>query len=154
MSAHQKKRPDPEHKAKSNVLFCTFCREEIKEFPFTCKFCGFHYCGDHRLPENHECIGLETYKEKQKVSLSSGASRPEKPIEYFYGKKLPVPETSEQPQGLNLKSIPLVPALVIAAGVICMIAGYFANIIVLYYVGFIVICAGFIRFFQKRAIRH
>jgi len=153
MSAHQKKSPDPDRKAKSNATFCTYCREEIKEFPFTCKFCGFHYCGDHRLPENHECIGLETYKEKQKESLSSGAARPEKPIEYFYDKKLHAPSSSEQSAGLNLKSVPLVPILVIVAGAICLIAGYFANIMALYYVGFIMICAGFIRYFQKRMVR-
>ncbi len=153
MSARQKKSQDSDHKAKSNALFCTYCREEIKEFPFTCKFCGFQYCGDHRLPENHECVGLEAYKERQKESLSSGASRPEKPIEYFYDKKLHVPASSQQSSPLNMKSIPLVPALVIAIGIVCMIAGYFANIIALYYVGFIVICAGFIRFFQKRVPR-
>lgn len=30
--------------------------------PFTCKFCGKRFCSDHRLPENHDCGGLESYK--------------------------------------------------------------------------------------------
>lgn len=33
--------------------------------PFKCKFCGGLYCGEHRLPETHECIGLETFKKER-----------------------------------------------------------------------------------------
>ena len=29
---------------------------------FTCKYCGQRFCGKHRLPENHDCIGLEFFK--------------------------------------------------------------------------------------------
>lgn len=28
------------------------------DIPFTCKYCGCTFCSDHRLPENHNCIGL------------------------------------------------------------------------------------------------
>jgi hypothetical protein len=33
--------------------------------PFKCKFCNEQFCGDHRLPENHECVGLETFKRER-----------------------------------------------------------------------------------------
>lgn len=32
--------------------------------PFTCRYCGQPYCSSHRLPENHDCRGLEDYKEQ------------------------------------------------------------------------------------------
>ena len=30
--------------------------------PYTCNFCGEKYCSEHRLPENHSCDGLSSYK--------------------------------------------------------------------------------------------
>jgi hypothetical protein len=42
--------------------------------PFTCKFCGESHCADHHLPENHDCIGLEKFKE----------SRGKKPERWIY----------------------------------------------------------------------
>lgn len=32
--------------------------------PFKCRYCGQPHCSIHRLPENHECRGLEDYKEQ------------------------------------------------------------------------------------------
>jgi hypothetical protein len=46
------------------MTICSLCgKKEV--MPFTCKFCGNKYCGDHRLPENHECIGLQKFKEER-----------------------------------------------------------------------------------------
>lgn len=44
---------------------CSQCGKEIS-MPFRCKFCGETFCSEHRLPENHECSGLEDYKRKAK----------------------------------------------------------------------------------------
>ncbi len=41
---------------------CSYCGAS-ESMPFTCKFCGGKFCGEHRLPENHECQGLAVYKE-------------------------------------------------------------------------------------------
>jgi predicted nucleic acid binding AN1-type Zn finger protein len=41
---------------------CSYC-SAIETMPFKCKFCGEEFCGNHRLPENHECIGLMKFKE-------------------------------------------------------------------------------------------
>jgi hypothetical protein len=41
---------------------CSHCSEQVP-LPFVCKFCGERYCGDHRLPENHGCLGLQRFKE-------------------------------------------------------------------------------------------
>ncbi len=43
---------------------CSKCGSETMSF--TCKYCGEKYCSEHRLPENHDCNGLEEEIEKQK----------------------------------------------------------------------------------------
>jgi len=45
---------------------CSYCGEDFGEdYPFTCKYCGEKFCGEHRLPESHDCSEVE--KEKRKV---------------------------------------------------------------------------------------
>lgn len=36
---------------------CSECGE--KSMSFTCRYCGEKFCSEHRLPEKHECEGLE-----------------------------------------------------------------------------------------------
>jgi hypothetical protein len=43
---------------------CSYCGAQ-ETMPFKCKFCGDQFCSDHRLPENHECIGLKKFKEER-----------------------------------------------------------------------------------------
>lgn len=38
---------------------CDYCGETIKELPWTCKRCGQTFCGNHRLPETHDCQGIK-----------------------------------------------------------------------------------------------
>jgi len=38
---------------------CEYCKKEI-DLPFQCSFCGFYFCTEHRLPENHDCPNLPT----------------------------------------------------------------------------------------------
>ena len=61
---------------------CTYCRKTFKSMPFSCEFCGFLFCVNHYMPEDHECVGLSKYKEKQIESLRKG--KPERPVEYFH----------------------------------------------------------------------
>ena len=35
---------------------CDFCQRD-EALPFVCNYCGGAYCGDHRLPEAHQCKG-------------------------------------------------------------------------------------------------
>lgn len=41
---------------------CDYCGETINELPWTCKRCGQTFCGNHRLPEAHDCQGTK-YKD-------------------------------------------------------------------------------------------
>lgn len=38
---------------------CEYCEKEVL-YPFKCSFCGFYFCTDHRLPENHDCPNQPT----------------------------------------------------------------------------------------------
>lgn len=42
-------------------LRCTFkeCRDAAQRIVGDCAFCAGHYCGRHRLLEDHKCEGLE-----------------------------------------------------------------------------------------------
>lgn len=52
--------------------YCEFCGEETGILPFICNYCGGHFCGKHRLPENHNCtLDIEfrkkQFKKKQRI---------------------------------------------------------------------------------------
>ncbi len=66
------------------MALCSYC-EKPEVMPFKCKFCGEMFCADHRLPENHECLGLRRFKEER-------GREPEKWIyEPFHAKHKEVP---------------------------------------------------------------
>ncbi|MFB6075639.1 MAG: rhomboid family intramembrane serine protease [Candidatus Aenigmatarchaeota archaeon] len=46
---------------------CSYCGKDLDEegMPFKCKFCSEYFCAEHRLPENHDCPGLDEYKKKR-----------------------------------------------------------------------------------------
>lgn len=45
-------------KEKHPVLRCFSCRKKLDILPFKCRRCAELFCGDHRLPESHNCPGL------------------------------------------------------------------------------------------------
>lgn len=47
------------------LLKCNYCDKIIEGFNdrFKCRFCGEHHCSTHRLPEDHNCLGLKETKE-------------------------------------------------------------------------------------------
>jgi len=44
-----------EHERKT----CSQCGKKLSQIPSECNYCGETFCTEHRLPENHSCIGLE-----------------------------------------------------------------------------------------------
>lgn len=42
---------------------CDYCGEETV-LPYRCRYCGGSFCIKHRLPENHDCEGLEEISKK------------------------------------------------------------------------------------------
>jgi len=45
---------------------CDRCGEQVG-MPYRCRFCGGTFCDEHRLPENHECPGLEEWNDPSGV---------------------------------------------------------------------------------------
>jgi uncharacterized protein YkwD len=54
---------------------CSLCEKKLDTFmPFRCRRCGHLFCDQHRLPENHSCIGLH----HKKGSISNWAGEEKK----------------------------------------------------------------------------
>lgn len=41
---------------------CKTCSSSISNLAYKCNYCGSTFCQDHRIPENHDCVGLELVK--------------------------------------------------------------------------------------------
>ena len=41
------------------MVSCDRCGEPL-EVPRECSYCGSQLCGDHRLPESHDCLGVKS----------------------------------------------------------------------------------------------
>lgn len=41
---------------------CDVCGSHI-DLPYDCRGCGGTFCGEHRLPENHQCAGLDDWND-------------------------------------------------------------------------------------------
>jgi len=45
---------------------CDVCGDEVS-MPYQCRHCGGTYCADHRLPESHDCPGLDNWEQNGPV---------------------------------------------------------------------------------------
>ncbi len=50
---------------------CDECGE-YENLPYQCQRCGQTFCSDHRLPENHDCPGLNEWDDPEGVFASAG----------------------------------------------------------------------------------
>ncbi len=55
---------------------CEECGEKTT-MPYECSFCGKNYCSEHRLPENHSCMGLSSYEKniRKEGKLYKGSNK-------------------------------------------------------------------------------
>jgi hypothetical protein len=51
------------------MVRCDHCGAECA-LPFTCQHCGGKFCPDCRLPPNHNCTGMGSWKKKPSPSVS------------------------------------------------------------------------------------
>ena len=54
---------------------CHYCGKVLHEFPYTCRRCGYHYCSDHHLPENHHCSGQHNHDQKPRHRYCGNCGR-------------------------------------------------------------------------------
>lgn len=66
---------------------CSECGKQTMSF--TCHYCGNKFCSEHRLPENHDCEGLDSGKKEEYLNTSKKSSTNK--------------ESSEKTQGSNEK---------------------------------------------------
>lgn len=57
----------PDHKEKK----CYHCNVLSDRFLFKCKRCNHYFCELHRLPEQHDCIGLPSNVKKLNNMVNS-----------------------------------------------------------------------------------
>lgn len=53
---------------------CDRCGTECA-LPFTCQHCGGKFCPDCRLPPNHDCTGIGSWKAKPRPAVGMSYSR-------------------------------------------------------------------------------
>ncbi len=53
---------------------CDYCGENVS-MPYECKRCSGEYCSEHRLPENHDCPGLQRGGRNSKQIVSDIESK-------------------------------------------------------------------------------
>ena len=91
---------------------CEFC-DSTTELPYQCNYCGAWYCPDHRLPEGHECDGVEVlsgsqgwFREKNSDNIVSSEEEFEapQPIEPEYSVGTTPPADYESAPEVTLKS--------------------------------------------------
>jgi hypothetical protein len=56
---------------------CSYCKEPFDEVPYRCKHCEKLYCGNHHLPENHECPNFK----KGNIFIKLSKKEPPQPEE-------------------------------------------------------------------------
>ena len=50
---------------------CVICEKELVILPYICKYCGKHFCVEHRLPEKHNCENIEKVMEHTRTLHTS-----------------------------------------------------------------------------------
>ncbi|MBS7659769.1 MAG: AN1-type zinc finger domain-containing protein [Candidatus Bathyarchaeia archaeon] len=69
---------------------CKKCKRE-DPLPFRCPYCGGFFCIEHRLPENHECPGIERARPPRRPQLlTSPAQQHAVRKSYIYPLKLQI----------------------------------------------------------------
>lgn len=74
---------------------CSKCGK--KSMSFTCRYCGKKFCSEHRLPENHDCDGLEEGIEKEREESKKWFEQKDVKQETIQGE----PKPARRPSLLN-----------------------------------------------------
>ncbi|MEM0058235.1 MAG: AN1-type zinc finger domain-containing protein [Candidatus Bathyarchaeia archaeon] len=75
---------------------CQKCGKETF-LPFKCPYCGGYFCTEHRLPENHECPGLErAHIPTREFMLTSSTSQLKRQSPYEYTMTYYIPVEQEK----------------------------------------------------------
>jgi Zn-dependent protease len=102
---------------------CQVCQQQTL-LPFRCPFCGGQYCSSHRLPENHNCVGISSARAQRKEQVMTSQSHGSYNYSYVYGQD---PYKRRHPIRFSqkeLKHISIAAVLVIGIGVSIALYGF------------------------------
>lgn len=66
MEKYEEAETSVSHEIKPDTLAhggCSYCGKR-EYLPWRCNYCGGSFCSDHRMPFNHDCPGIERYKNR------------------------------------------------------------------------------------------
>lgn len=105
------------------VMNCQVCQQQTL-LPFRCLFCGGQYCSAHRLPENHNCVGISSARAQRKEQVMTSQSNGSYSYSYVYGQD---PYKRSHPIRFSqkeLKHLSIAAVLVIGIGVSIALYGF------------------------------
>ncbi len=114
---------------KKDELKCTQCGKKFKTLPFRCKFCELQFCGEHRLPEDHNCVGLEMRKASLKERISRGEKLTYEPkVRKEIKVKFEEPESHVGPRDLTA---PLLKSPIAIIGIVIAVLVFIGILVIL-----------------------
>ena len=102
---------------------CQVCQKDTL-LPFRCPFCGGQYCSEHRLPENHKCMGINTARAQRQEQVMTSQSHGSYNYSYVYGQDLYKRRNPIKFSQKELKHISVAAALVIGIGISIALYGF------------------------------
>jgi Zn-dependent protease len=94
---------------------CQACQQEAL-MPFTCPFCGGHFCSEHRIPENHSCPKIATARIQRQEQVMTNQAYGSYNYSYVYGQDPHKRKNHITTSPKELKHIGIAAALVIGIG--------------------------------------
>lgn len=103
---------------------CQACEREV-DIPFRCPYCGGGFCGDHRIPENHNCSKLEQARAERQGQVMQQQGYGNYSYSYVYGKDPYKKQYRIRSSPKEVQHLGIAAALVIGIGVSMALYGGF-----------------------------
>jgi Zn-dependent protease len=94
---------------------CQACDKEV-DIPFRCPYCGGAFCGDHRLPENHNCARLGQARTDRQGQVMQQQGYNNYSYSYVYGQDPYKKQRHITSSPKELKHLGIAVALVLGIG--------------------------------------
>lgn len=93
--------------------------------PFRCPFCGGQYCSAHRIPENHNCLGISQARTQRQEQVMNQQSYNNYNYSYVYGQQPFQRQHRIRWSQKEVKHIGIAAALVIGIGFSMALYGFY-----------------------------
>jgi Zn-dependent protease len=95
---------------------CQACEKETM-MPFRCPFCGGQFCSEHRIPENHKCLGISAARAQTQERVMSQQGYNSYNYSYVFGQNPFKHKNHVTTSPKELKHIGIAAALVLGIGI-------------------------------------